>query len=86
MLHQIKLQLSSTLEKIDRQTKIENLCSKLSLVLNMASSVDGLTDTETFFDSLYSQVEGYIKSSVELIKTFDNKQIPGYEEKEEPTE
>lgn len=79
MLHQIKAQLNASIEKIDRQTKIENLCSKLSATLAMAAALDSVeSDSPSHFDFLYSSVEERVMNMVTMIEN--------YEKEEEPTE
>lgn len=79
MIHQIKAQLTASIEKIDRQTKIENLCSKLSATLAMAAALDSVeTDSPEHFDFLYTSVEARILNMISIIEN--------YEKTEEPTE
>lgn len=81
MVHQIKAQLNASLDKIDLQTAIENICSKLSATLSMSAALDkseGFTDASSFYNRLYDRVW------IELDRVIQ--EIINYEKKEEPTE
>lgn len=84
MIHQIKAQLNASLEKIQTQTDIEKLCSKLSATLSMAFALDKAVGTvneledPSFYNKLYVYVEDEIDGIISMIQE--------YEKKEEPTE